>query len=399
VNTMWIVLRKELLDSWRDKRTWRSMILFPILFSLLIFVGVPAMEKAQIAHLQKIIPVIAYTTSAGTNPVIHYLQATHQVHLQPESARTARADLLAKKVQAVLQPSRKFNADLQAGGTAKITILYNQVSDTSTLAATTLENLITGYSQRIAIERLAAKDLSPALAHPVQVLVNDISTAVQQGAAGLGTSLPLLLAVWSVSGGLYVAIDVGAGEKERTTLEPLLLSTHSRLGMVLGKYLTVLISSLFSSLLSILAFFLSSWLQQHVLKAGLGKSIAFALTPMQLLLILIGALCITSFVSAIELAVSIYARKVREAQTYLSILPLIVVIPGIILEVTSMSTLPNWYFNVPIFGAQMLMKEVITGTIDWSHVGQVTMVAAVLTALCVRFTVRQFKKESVLFRQ
>lgn len=174
---------------------------------------------------------------------------------------------------------------------------------------------------------------------------------------------------------------------------------NERGAMVVAKYLVVMISSLISSLLSLLSLYIASLLQEYFVKATPGQSLAFTLNPVELVIVLIAAISITAYISAIEVAVSIFARKVREAQTYLSPLAMIVFVPGILVGFVNASYAPNWYFDIPVFGPLLLIKWAILGTINWSNVFQVIVITIVLTAVCLNWATRQFRKENVIFRQ
>lgn len=202
MNTMWSVLRKELLDSWRDKRTWRAMILFPLIFTALLFVGLPALEKVQTAQLNRSLPVVGYIPTATKDEAVVFLRQSRRVLLYPVSGSQARNALLSEKVQVVVEPLSGFSRNVRAGGTGKISLLYDQASQSYSLAESMVVNLFSVYGQNVTVERLAAKGLPTTLAHPLELIAVDVSTLAQQGAVGLAEVLPYLLGIWAVAGGM-----------------------------------------------------------------------------------------------------------------------------------------------------------------------------------------------------
>lgn len=206
---------------------------------------------------------------------------------------------------------------------------------------------------------------------------------------------PFMLVMWSLAGALYPAVDLCAGEKERGTMETLLISPAGREEIVLGKFLTIWVFSGGTALLNLVSMGLTTWQFANQLPFG-------SLPLMSLAWCLVLLLPLSAFFSAICLAVGAYARSSKEGQYYL--MPLfLITMPLIFLTLAPGVKLSPFYSLVPVTGAALLMQELMTaGSLDkvpWLYFIPVLAPIVLYSILALRWAIDQFQREEVLFRE
>jgi sodium transport system permease protein len=199
---------------------------------------------------------------------------------------------------------------------------------------------------------------------------------------------------------MYPAIDLTAGEKERGTIETILCSPVSRTHLVLGKFLMVLTASLATSALatcSMAATFLGAREVLAGLAADRSNAVRAAIHPSAILAIFLMVLPVAVLLSAGLLAIALFAKSYKEAQSYISPLILVVIIPAVV------ALLPGVELNarlalVPVLNTSLVSKEIITGTYHWKYMALIFASSCVYAAAAIFLAVKMFQREDVLFR-
>ena len=206
---------------------------------------------------------------------------------------------------------------------------------------------------------------------------------------------PFMLVMWALAGALYPAVDLCAGEKERGTLETLLISPAGRQEIVLGKFLTIWVFSIASALLNLASMGLTTARFGAILPAG-----SFPIAALFWCILLSLPLC--AFFSAISLAIGAYARSSKEGQYYL--MPLfLLTMPLIFVTLAPGVELSPFYSLVPVTGVALLMQKLMTSpglaTVPWLYFIPVLAPIAIYSGLALRWAIDQFQREEVLFRE
>ncbi len=207
---------------------------------------------------------------------------------------------------------------------------------------------------------------------------------------------PFILVMWSLAGALYPAVDLCAGEKERGTMETLLISPASREEIVWGKFLTIWVFSAATALLNLLSMGVTTWQFGSLLSAGAAFRPAALFWAVALLLPL------SAFFSAVCLAVGAYARSTKEGQYYL--MPLfLVTMPLIFLTLAPGVELNPFYSMVPVTGVALLLQKLMAVKPPdndlWAYFVPVLAPMVVYSWLALRWAIEQFQREEVLFRE
>lgn len=391
----WIqaVYVKEMVEAVRDRRTLLVMVVLPAIFMPIATLGIPYLAQRQQRLIQTVVPRVAVVGQAPA--LIHMAYATKLI--TPVRAPDPVTALRERKVLAVLKVPPKFEAVLARDGQVHVGILYDASDSESTAARARVVELISRYSQQVVARRLAARHLNPRDLLPVVLDERNVATERQLSGLLLASLLPFFIAMWAVVGGMSVAVDITAGEKERGTLESLLVAPPSREALVLGKFLSVVTSSMGAVIVVLVAMMVSlRWGYPYLLHTT--KKLDVSL-PLGTAVVMLGvALLYSALVSAIQLAVSIYARTPREAQQYITPLYFVTVLPALAVQFVSEWQRVPWAYLVPILNAFFSFRELLLGTVNWGHLLLGTLSSAFYAALALQAAVALMSRESVIFR-
>jgi sodium transport system permease protein len=286
---------------------------------------------------------------------------------------------------------------------AEIKIFRNQANDQSQVAFAKIQSVLHVWQDQWVDTQLRAASLSPQLIHPVQLSESDIAPAATRQALIWSKLLPFVMLVWALTGAFYPAVDLCAGEKERGTLETLLSSPALRREIVWGKLLTVMSFSVGTAMLNLFSMqFTASFVMRQFQRLG-AEQMLDALGPLPVNAIgwlFIMLVPISALFSALALAVAALARSSKEGQYYL--MPLLLVgLPLVMLPMLPGTTLSLGTSIIPVTGAVLLSRALIEGHYHDAMVYAPFVLAVTVGAclLAVRWAVRQFESESVMFRE
>lgn len=392
------IIRKEFTDVLRDKRTIMTMIVIPLVFVpilLSIMVRVTQRQQAK-ADLQRI--DIAFIGAQYAPALRDAVLADSQLVIKPDIAeadieRLIRADSLDGGIVVPPDFPDLVAADEQAG-----VIVYYRSSSSFNVAERRMVDAINSLDEEIVDGRIRRRNLDPNLFDAIAVDRRDVATLQERLGQAVGGFLPYMFVIFMFTGAMYAGIDLSAGEKERGTLETLLSSPASRLEIVLGKFSVVAIIGISSALISMVGLYIAltrgfgSEIPQNMLDAAWEILNIKVVVMVATLLIPLAA-----FFSSVILALAIQAKSFKQAQSTLTPLSLVVILPVVI------GLLPGMELNlktamIPILNVSLATKDVISGTINPVHlvISYVSLFA--LAAASIWFCVFWFNREETLFR-
>ena len=340
------------------------------------------------ASLQKSREVLSESFSGGEAQV---------VILVPDGFRQQIEDLNRR-----LRERAKTSVPTEAPEYPRPVILYNKADDKSLLAFNRVSHALEAWEQAIVSSRLHDAGLPEKLSRPVEPTSINVATDTQSAASGWAKMLPALLVIMAVTGAFYPAIDMCAGEKERGTMETLLICPASRTEIVLGKFFAVMSFSSATALLNLLSMGLTG---QHLfsMSGGLAKLPDMTLPTLPALAWLVVLLIpLSSLFSALSLSFATFARSSKEGQYYLT--PLLMVTLGLTVFCMSPGVeLRPIYSVTPIVGVALLLKAVLlaplhAGTL-YFYALPVLATSFAYSALALWWAIEQFNREDVLFRE
>ena len=382
-----VVFAKECRESLRDRRVLlNALVLGPLLTPLLFLLLIQLVVGRELEKAEQPLPVAVIGAQHAPNLVA----ALRQMGLEqrppvddPEAAvREQRQDI-------VLRIAPQFAEDWRAGRPAQVELLYDSSRQEVRGEVERLQSMIEGYSSRTGALRLLARGIAPSVAQPVIVASRDLATPEARGAVLLGM-LPYFLVLSALIGGMWLAIDSTAGERERQSLEPLLVNPVGRGQILLGKMLATATFSMASLFLGLLAFYAVGRLLPGD-ESGLGLTIGlrFVLWALPVMVPLVLLIAIA------QIWVASYARSFREAQTYLSLAQLVPLIPSIMMMVVPLRP-AAWNAAIPLLGQQVTILGLLRGEpVDAAGVAIGALVTLGAAAAVFGLTLRLYRSERV----
>jgi sodium transport system permease protein len=379
------ILRKELKDSVRDRRSVFAALLAPVLIPLMLGVGFGSM-----AHDGKQGRPLIITLSGGERaPSLVSFLEQEGATVQPAPA-DFEAMVRHGKLDAVVVVPEKYGEEFVSARPAKLKLVADFSRSSAEETILRVREVIGRYSSQVSAMRLLARGVSPAVAQAVDLQETDLSTQKSRSATLL-RMIPMILMMVILIAGVYVAVDSTAGERERGSLEPLLLNPVQRQTLVSGKWLAVVaftVGGFGLTLVSILVVLNLIPLQNLGISLDIGAR--------EVVIMLLIALPFAIFISALELLLATFARTVREGQLYLSLLPLVPLLPTMLMELLHVNP-ATWMSAIPVLGQQILFSSLMRGE-DGPPFGLLiaATVSVVLAWFCLKHTARLLEDEKIV---
>jgi sodium transport system permease protein len=390
------IVKKEFTDTLRDKRTILTMIvmpllLVPILMNVVFKVTQRQQRKAEIELID-----LAFVGGEYAPRLLELVQADSQFVVREdvrenEFEQMIRDDTLDAGIVVPPDFLERVTADEQAE-----VVLYYRSSSSFAVAEGRLRGVIGGYDEEIVDGRIRRMSLDPDLFEAIAVEARDVSTMQEVLGKTVGGFLPYMFIIFMFTGAMYAGIDLSAGEKERGTLETLLSSPASRLEIVLGKFAVVATVGIASALISMFGLYLGVRGIEDIPPEAM-EAVWEILSVKVVAMVATLLLPLAAFFAAMILALAIQAKSFKEAQSTLTPLSIVVIMPVVF------GLLPGIELNaqtalIPVLNVSLATKEVIAGTINPLHLVMSYVSLFALAAASLWFCVVWFNREETLFR-
>lgn len=394
-----LVYLKEMMDTLRDRRTLISMIVVPMLVfpGLILVMGKTVRKIIEGARKETMSVMILGGENAPTLAARIMRDARFEIVAPDTSYKTRIAN---KKLRAAIEFPPGFATALPtASGTSapNVKIYYFDSEIRSELTRNNLEKLLEGRVDEIKEERLAARGLSSADLQPFRYSKENVASSKRAGVEAVGGFIPYIIILLTLIGATYPAIDVTAGEKERGTIETILASPVSRTSLALGKFSAVVTAAAATALLAFASFALSSRIATADAGDEVGSVFAVQLTTSSVAAMLLMVFPVAVLFSGTLLAIALTAKSYKEAQSYISPLNILVIVPAV------SSMFPGIDLDlrlslIPILNVSLACKQIIGGIYEWKWIGLIFVSSCVYASVALAVAVSFFKRESVLFR-
>ncbi|MGB5292172.1 MAG: ABC transporter permease [Lysobacterales bacterium] len=346
------VYKKEVRENLRDRRSlFNSVLLGPILFPIL-FIGLAyfASSKQQ-ESVEKILEVPVVGSQHAPN-LVNFLEQQGVViqaaPLDPE------ASVRSQEVQVIIRIPELFAEQWTTGEPAVIELIADPSRRESNIPMQRVRGLLNAYSAQIGQLRLQLRGVSPTIRSPIMVKDVDLSTPQSRGMLVM-IMLPYVLMITAFTGGMHLAIDSTAGEKERKSLEPLLINPVPRWQIMLGKMCATATYAFASLFLTLLAFRFAF----PLLPTGaIGVDLNLSAVAIGGILLAVGPVVILA--AAMLTTLAALAKSLREAQSYMGLVFMIPMIPSLIFMVNPMKA-ETWMMAIPMFSQNLLIGEFVRG--------------------------------------
>lgn len=383
----WTVFKKEVVDNLRDVRSVLNALFYvlmnPLLFIIMFGFLFRTFSEQSTATLE--LPVVGAEHAPA---LVEYLEQQEVV------VETAPADpevaVEAGDADLVLVIPETYDESFREGQPVAVQLLYDGNNESASVPLERTRSLINQYASQLAAMRLLARGISPALASPVVVEQQDV--AQQTETAPTLSLLPAVMLVAAFFGGYYLAMDITAGERERNSLEPLLINPVPRWQIALGKTAAIFVFALAGVLVAALVYAGLLALPQLQSFTGLRVELEWTMVVWGLLLML----PVTFMAVALEMLLASYARSQKQAQTYVSYLTLVGFMPALFLSVLPIDT-AEWMLLIPTISQTMLIQELTRGEpLDTTGASVATAVTLLVGIAALWATVRIYNQERIV---
>ncbi|MGA3176560.1 MAG: ABC transporter permease [Candidatus Acidiferrum sp.] len=393
-----VVYRKELREWLRDRRTLISTVLVPLLAFPLLIVGIIGITTVMIGKMEKEIPKIMIKGGEDSPELLDRLRKLDKLAIVPY-ADNWKDQISNKEIRAAIEIPKGFQAALTAGTAPTVSVYYYEGELKSSIGANHLQDAVKEYRDSVVKERLAAKNLPASVLSPFEIKQQNVAPPEKVSGASIGGFIGYAVILLCLTGAIYPAIDLTAGEKERGTIETVLSSPVSRFDLVMGKFLLVFSASLVSAILSVTSMGSSFAIlgHSHLMPSSSGQDLNLNLGLLSIVAVFFMAVPLAVLFSAVLMTISLFAKTYKEAQSYLTPLTFLVVIPAVAsvmpgVELTTKLAL------IPVLNTSLVCKEIIAGTYHWNSIILIFTSTCVYAAAALFLAVKMFQREDVLFR-
>jgi len=392
-----IVFKKEVRDLIRDRRTLYSLVVLPLLIYPVFIGGIQKVVSRMIMREATTVVDVGIIGKTHAPRLWNYLQA--EPLLRWIDVEDTIAPIEDKEVEAIIKIPEGFEVQLDKGITSEVKIFYTNTRFKSQAAAGRVKDVLDRYRKDYVNKVLHAKGVDTTVVEPFAVIKQDITPKKRAGMFVLGMIVPYLFIIMMMVGAMHTATDITAGEKERGTLETILTAPLTRTELLLGKWLSVLFFALVTGMLAVIGLVIALKFRLTPIGNIPGtEQIGFYISPGAAGLILVLVVPLATFLASLLITVSIIAKSYREAQTYASIIMMVVIFPAMVSMLPIDLTLRPKIAAIPILNFVLAMKQLIMGEFELHGIlmtfGFLCMWAVIMFVLAYNV----FRREEVLFR-
>ena len=345
------VLRKELTDALRDRRTLLTVLVSSVLMGPLVLMPISALVASLESRAEQREVYVAGLVNAAT--LRNFLERQTYTVKEPPADYEAQLRKSSFSDPVVVVPA-DFEAALARGDAPVVEIVSDSANQRSEAATARIERLLGGFGRERAVLNLALRGVAVQLLEPMQVEERDLAST-QTRATRITGMLPYFVMMAVLYGALTAALDTTAGERERGSLEPLLMNPTGRWALVVGKWGAVACVSMLIAVLSSFSFLPGQWVLRSDTLAAM-----FQYGPREALLFLVVLLPFAAALSAVLMAVAIRCKTFKEAQASSTVVVLLTSLLPLV-NVFNLGGEAPWHLWVPALAQNTLMTRVLKG--------------------------------------
>ena len=387
LTSMLTVLKKELRDFGRDRKTLALTLLMGPLIYPIIMLGMGKLTEMRLnTQLEK--PLEIAIVGREQAPSLTEFLASQGITAMKAPPKDVEASIRAQDADVALVIDKDFAKDWRAGRPARVTVVSDSTRRNADVPVGRVTSALSGYSQTTGAMRLVARGINPSVTQAVGVDRKDLATPEAKRGVLLSVIMPLILLILAFIGGAHLSMDTTAGERERQSLEPLLATPAPRSALVSGKMLAAAAIGITSLLLTLLAFKLSA----NLAGGGMAKMMDVSFLAMgKMLLVLLPLVLIGT---ALLTFLSANAKSMKEAQAHMTWLLFVPMLPAYALMAYPLKDTQLWQYAVPFLSQNQLLGKISRGESPLPEQWGIYLVASLgLAALLWLAAVWRYKQE------
>jgi len=384
----WVVFAKEVRDNLRDRRSLFLALAYPFIGPLLLGALMSFVGSAMRPDVSG--PMRVAVDGAERAPALIQHLRSQGLHAMPPPADPYDAVKLGRADYVIMIPEG-FDKDLGEEKTAEIEIVINATRLSTVMAVARIAQSLREYGASLSADRLKNHGINPEVAEAVKVRTANVGQSRSLAGFFLNMMPPFIIFTIFI-GGVYLAIDTTAGERERGSMEPLLTNPIGRGQLMLGKLGAALLFTLAALVFQLAAF-------KVMFELVMGEKYGLAFNPSVASFVAMLGILLPLVVAAVALQVIVatVSRSYKETQTYLGLLPLIPSLPGMMLVFVPLKA-HAWMMSIPTFGQILLIGAMIRGEpVDPVHLAISVISTSLLALLLLWGAARLYERDQLLF--
>ena len=396
MNIIFPIFKKELTDVLRDRRTLFFMIVIPVIVMPLIFIGSIKFQEYQSKKSDEKVLNIGLINKTSDSQIRDYLLDQKGVYLVEDiDLDSLELGIKNDSLQGGLYIHKNFINDISSNGMGEVEVYYKS-SDLMSKAKNRIYNALDIYKNEVVSERLSEFNVDKGLLEPIDIINKDMSTKKETIGKAVGGLIPYMLVIFIFLGAMYPAIDLGAGEKERGSLETLLSSPATKFEITVGKLMVVSLAGMVSGLISVVGISAPFYFIGNI-PDQIKSTVLEIISPFIIVSVIILMIPIAIFFASMLLSISFYARSFKEAQSLMGPLNIVIIVPLMLtlgpgIEIDHITAL------IPLINVGLLTKEILAGSAQPIYFIETLSSLLFFAAIGIRFSVYWFNKENTIFR-
>lgn len=387
---IWAIVKKEFKDILRDRKTLVMTFLLPILIMPLLFTFMFSSMDDMVPSETNRYTIIV---NSKDRTIMDIFTSNPTLEIVEGSGQEAIDSAYDGETLVYVEIDSQFHEKILNNETPSIGLYYDTTSQRAQTAVEVIQSTLSSYQMSYVSQILQQNGLPEQALQPFEYTIHARDESVDSTSAMiLGMLIPLMLIGYSASGILPIATDLGAGEKERGTLEPLLSTSVSRNSILIGKLLVVTTFCVITCILSAAGLLLS-------FNFGLQDvNFIFDISMVNIFIILGLSILYSIFISAVLLMISTYARTTKEANTYLTPFILIPMLLSFVTIYMDINTINNALLHVPILNVVIIIKSIVVNQLHYTHL-YITIAWSIVYIIIAMFAARKmYDMEEIIFR-
>jgi len=402
-----IILKKELRRIFTDRRTLAMLVLLPLLMLPVMYSVMAKMGASRDSEITSFRSTICIYEGIGNETVMGpFIEAISTINTELEIVQLSGIDaakqaITDKEKELLLVMPDNFHESLAGCSTFDIGVYFNSTADYSQHAYSRISQVMASLNGDIVRERILERDLAEEIL--TVFTLNEVPMQYDLAKEGsvigkiISILLPFFIIIYLFVNSMKVGLDTVAGEKERGTLAVILVNQVSRLSIVIGKMMSVMIAAIVGAASSVIGLIIGSKYFMGMFGASGAAISSYSMSTLHILQFAIVIIPLAVLVASMVLIVSTFARNAKEGQGMIMPVYFVVMIMGMATMQTG-DVPPKWMLSTPIINSLLVLKEIFMQSASWSSITTACLSSIVFSVILIYLTLRMFNSEKILFR-